>query len=115
MCGSDRMTVCVPQQPLAHKPLHKCRQLLSECVTQTINAMLPARSWAPNGPQPGFSAACCAMLTACCCCCCCCCCPQVAPWLLALGGAGIVVGLATYGYNIMRVLGVKCTHITPSR
>uniref|UniRef100_A0A383WJI0 Phosphate transporter n=1 Tax=Tetradesmus obliquus TaxID=3088 RepID=A0A383WJI0_TETOB len=36
-------------------------------------------------------------------------------WILALGGSGIVVGLATYGYNIMRVLGVKCTHITPSR
>ncbi|KAF6251745.1 phosphate transporter family-domain-containing protein [Scenedesmus sp. NREL 46B-D3] len=40
---------------------------------------------------------------------------QVYPWVLALGGAGIVVGLATYGYNIMRVLGVKCAHITPSR
>lgn len=37
------------------------------------------------------------------------------PWVLALGATGIVVGLATYGYNIMRVLGVKCTHITPSR
>eukprot|EP00775_Hariotina_reticulata_P009363 gene9363-9526_t len=36
-------------------------------------------------------------------------------WILALGGSGIVVGLATWGYNIMRVLGVKCTHITPSR
>lgn len=40
---------------------------------------------------------------------------EVTLWLLALGGAGLVIGLATYGYNIMRVLGVKCTHITPSR
>ncbi len=40
---------------------------------------------------------------------------QVYPWVLALGATGIVVGLATYGYNIMRVLGVKCAHITPSR
>jgi sodium-dependent phosphate transporter len=40
---------------------------------------------------------------------------NVYQWVLALGGAGIVVGLATYGYNIMRVLGVKCAHITPSR
>ncbi|WIA36993.1 hypothetical protein OEZ86_008230 [Tetradesmus obliquus] len=40
---------------------------------------------------------------------------NVYPWILAIGGTGIVVGLATYGYNIMRVLGVKCTHITPSR
>jgi solute carrier family 20 (sodium-dependent phosphate transporter) len=36
-------------------------------------------------------------------------------WVMALGATGLVVGLATYGYNIMRVLGVKCTHITPSR
>ena len=27
-------------------------------------------------------------------------------WVLAMGGAGIVVGLATYGYNIMATLGV---------
>ncbi|GBF97831.1 sodium phosphate symporter [Raphidocelis subcapitata] len=39
----------------------------------------------------------------------------VYPWILALGATGIVVGLATYGYNIMRVLGVKATSITPSR
>lgn len=36
-------------------------------------------------------------------------------WILAIGGTGIVVGLATYGYNIMRVLGCKACHITPSR
>ena len=36
-------------------------------------------------------------------------------WVLAIGATGIVVGLATYGYNIIRVLGVKCTHISPSR
>ncbi|GBF99738.1 sodium phosphate symporter [Raphidocelis subcapitata] len=39
----------------------------------------------------------------------------VYPWILALGATGIVIGLATYGYNIMRVLGVKATSITPSR
>lgn len=26
-------------------------------------------------------------------------------WILALGGVGIVLGLSTYGYKIMRVLG----------
>lgn len=36
-------------------------------------------------------------------------------WILAIGGVGIVVGLATYGYNIMRALGVKMCTITPSR
>jgi phosphate/sulfate permease len=40
---------------------------------------------------------------------------EVYTWILALGATGIVVGLATYGYNIMRVLGVKATAITPSR
>lgn len=36
-------------------------------------------------------------------------------WILGLGGAGIVVGLATYGHIIMRGLGVKIAKITPSR
>lgn len=36
-------------------------------------------------------------------------------WMLALGGAGIVIGLATYGYNIMKVLGVQLAKMTPSR
>jgi solute carrier family 20 (sodium-dependent phosphate transporter) len=30
-------------------------------------------------------------------------------------GSGIVVGLATYGWKIVRVLGVKLTAITPTR
>jgi len=40
---------------------------------------------------------------------------EVPPWILALGGAGIVVGLATYGIKIMEVLGKKITFISPSR
>jgi sodium-dependent phosphate transporter len=36
-------------------------------------------------------------------------------WILCLGGAGIVVGLATYGVKIMDVLGKKITYISPSR
>ncbi len=36
-------------------------------------------------------------------------------WLLALGGGGIVVGLATYGYRVMMTVGRKITQITPSR
>ncbi|KAF1918939.1 phosphate transporter [Ampelomyces quisqualis] len=36
-------------------------------------------------------------------------------WILAFGGAGIVVGLWTYGYNIMRALGNKLTLHSPSR
>jgi inorganic phosphate transporter, PiT family len=36
-------------------------------------------------------------------------------WILLLGGAGIVVGLATYGYKVMATIGQKITEITPSR
>ncbi|KAF5373491.1 hypothetical protein D9615_009481 [Tricholomella constricta] len=36
-------------------------------------------------------------------------------WTLAFGGAMIVIGLATYGYNIMKVLGNKITLHSPSR
>ncbi|MFA5783651.1 MAG: inorganic phosphate transporter [Phycisphaerae bacterium] len=34
---------------------------------------------------------------------------------LTLGGAGIAIGLATFGYRVMRVMGEKVTEITPSR
>lgn len=40
---------------------------------------------------------------------------EVPAWILALGGAGIVIGLATYGIKIMEVLGKKITFISPSR
>lgn len=36
-------------------------------------------------------------------------------WMLAFGGAMIVVGLATYGYNIMSVIGNRLTMHSPSR
>jgi PiT family inorganic phosphate transporter len=36
-------------------------------------------------------------------------------WLLALGGAGIVIGLSTYGYKVMAAIGKKITEITPTR
>eukprot|EP00892_Ulva_mutabilis_P005853 jgi/Ulvmu1/363/UM001_0370.1 len=36
-------------------------------------------------------------------------------WILLIGGTGIVIGLATYGYSIIKAIGVKLTKITPSR
>jgi len=36
-------------------------------------------------------------------------------WILAFGGACIVIGLATYGYNVMRNLGNRLTLQSPSR
>jgi PiT family inorganic phosphate transporter len=37
------------------------------------------------------------------------------PWILLLGGGGIVVGLATYGFKVMGTIGRKITELTPSR
>lgn len=36
-------------------------------------------------------------------------------WVLFLGGLGIVVGLATYGWKIIETIGSKITDLTPSR
>ncbi|MDJ0867455.1 MAG: inorganic phosphate transporter [Myxococcota bacterium] len=40
---------------------------------------------------------------------------EIAPWMLAIGGLGIVLGLATYGYRVMETVGKKITELTPSR
>ncbi len=39
----------------------------------------------------------------------------VQPWMLAIGGIGIVFGLATWGYKVMETVGKKITELTPSR
>ena len=36
-------------------------------------------------------------------------------WVLLLGGFGIVLGLATYGYRVMMTIGKRITELTPSR
>jgi len=36
-------------------------------------------------------------------------------WILVLGGAGIVVGLATMGWKVMQTIGTKITELTPTR
>ena len=36
-------------------------------------------------------------------------------WILMLGGAGIVAGLATYGFKVIGTVGKKITELTPSR
>ncbi len=36
-------------------------------------------------------------------------------WILPLGGIGIVVGLATWGWRVMQTIGKKISEITPSR
>ena len=40
---------------------------------------------------------------------------HVPAWVLVLGGTGIVLGLATFGYRVMRTVGTRITQITPSR
>ncbi len=39
----------------------------------------------------------------------------VPSWILLLGGVGIVVGLATYGYRVIATIGHHITELTPSR
>ncbi len=36
-------------------------------------------------------------------------------WVLLLGGAGIVIGLATMGYRVMQTIGSKITPLTPTK
>lgn len=36
-------------------------------------------------------------------------------WILLLGGVGILLGLATYGFKVMGTIGRKITELTPSR
>lgn len=36
-------------------------------------------------------------------------------WILLLGGVGIVIGLATYGWKVIATIGKKITELTPSR
>ena len=40
---------------------------------------------------------------------------EVPLWALALGGLGIVAGLATWGWRVMETVGRRITELTPSR
>lgn len=40
---------------------------------------------------------------------------QISHWLLALGGLGIVIGLATWGWRVIETIGKKITELTPTR
>ena len=39
----------------------------------------------------------------------------LAPWILPLGGFGIVLGLAMLGHRVIKTIGERITHLTPSR
>ncbi|WP_218352173.1 inorganic phosphate transporter [Alteromonas lipotrueiana] len=40
---------------------------------------------------------------------------QLSPWILPLGGLGIVAGLALFGHRVIKTIGQGITHLTPSR
>lgn len=40
---------------------------------------------------------------------------EVPAWQLALGGLGIVIGLATWGWRVIETIGKKITELTPTR
>ena len=41
--------------------------------------------------------------------------PDTPLWILFLGAAGIVIGLATLGYRVMKTIGEKIVNLTPSK
>jgi phosphate/sulfate permease len=40
---------------------------------------------------------------------------EIPTWLLGLGGVGIVTGLATWGWRVIRTVGKRITELTPTR
>jgi inorganic phosphate transporter, PiT family len=40
---------------------------------------------------------------------------EIPIWLLAMGGIGIVIGLATWGWRVIETIGKKITELTPTR
>lgn len=40
---------------------------------------------------------------------------EVPLWILGVGAGGIVIGLATFGYRVIRTVGEKITELTPTR
>ena len=36
-------------------------------------------------------------------------------WAVAIGALGLIFGLATYGYNVVRVIGVRLAKLSPTR
>lgn len=41
--------------------------------------------------------------------------PMIPLWVVLLGGVGIVIGLATYGYKVIQTIGEGITKLTPAR
>ncbi|HET8687028.1 MAG TPA: anion permease, partial [Methanosarcina sp.] len=40
---------------------------------------------------------------------------EVPVWILAMGGFGMVIGMATWGYKVVETIGSKITELTPTR
>ncbi len=40
---------------------------------------------------------------------------KIPPWILALGGGGIIFGLAVWGWRVIETIGKKITELTPTR
>ena len=40
---------------------------------------------------------------------------QMPPWVLLIGGLGISVGIATWGYRVIEMVGTRITELTPTR
>lgn len=40
---------------------------------------------------------------------------QIPTWIMVIGGFGMVLGLATWGYKVIQTIGTKITELTPTR
>ncbi len=40
---------------------------------------------------------------------------SIPTWLLTLGGSGVIIGLATWGWRVMETIGQKITELTPAK
>jgi PiT family inorganic phosphate transporter len=40
---------------------------------------------------------------------------EVPLWILVMGGLGMVIGMATWGYKVVETIGSKITELTPTR
>ncbi|WP_340819545.1 inorganic phosphate transporter [Methanolobus sp. WCC4] len=40
---------------------------------------------------------------------------QIPIWVMAVGGVGMVIGLATWGYRVIETIGTRITELTPTR
>jgi PiT family inorganic phosphate transporter len=78
--------------------VHRCGMAFAHGSNDVANGIGPMARWCRSSRPVGESSK-----------------SAVTPFMLFVGGIGIVVGLATYGYKVMATIGNKITELTPTR